>query len=134
MSSKDFWKTVIFSDEKKFNLDGSDGLRYYWHDIRKEPKLLSNRAQGGGSAMVWTAFGYGGQTEIIFIDTRMDSNIYQELLRDNLLPFGADIEGQEWVFQQDNAPVHASSSTKKWFNDHQTRVLEWPSRSPDLNP
>jgi hypothetical protein len=134
MSSKDFWKTVIFSDEKKFNLDGPDGLHHYWHDIRKEPKILSNRVQGGGSVMVWAAFGFGGQTEIIFIDTRMDSKTYQELLRDNLLPFAANIGGQEWVFQQDNAPIHASNSTKKWFNDHQIRVLEWPSRSPDVNP
>jgi len=102
--------------------------------ISEKSQNLSSRVQGGGSAMVWAAFGYGGQTEIIFIDTRMDSNTYQELLRDNLLPFGAGIGGQEWCFQQDNAPVHASSSTKKWFNDHQTRVLEWLLRSPDLNP
>ncbi len=46
------WRAVLFSDEKKFNLDGPDGHQYYWHDLRKEPKQIFSRIQGGGSAMV----------------------------------------------------------------------------------
>ena len=42
------WNDVVFSDEKKFNLDGPDGFQYYWHDLRKEKLHFSKRVQGGG--------------------------------------------------------------------------------------
>ncbi|KHJ95550.1 hypothetical protein OESDEN_04504 [Oesophagostomum dentatum] len=44
---------VIWSDEKKFNLDGCDGQRSYWHDIRKEPMYFNRRNFGGDFLMIW---------------------------------------------------------------------------------
>ena len=51
------WRRVIFSDEKKFNLDGPDGFAHYWHDLRKKPLYFSKRQQGGGSVTIWAAIG-----------------------------------------------------------------------------
>ncbi|KAI5151780.1 hypothetical protein ENBRE01_2380 [Enteropsectra breve] len=31
MDLAESWKNVIFSDEKKFNLDRPDGYSYFWH-------------------------------------------------------------------------------------------------------
>ena len=82
------WNNIIFSDKKKFNLDGPDGFRYYWHDLRMEKMILSKRVQGGGFVMIWCAFIWEGKTTVEFIDGPMDSLLYQNLLQRSLLPFG----------------------------------------------
>ena len=40
----------------------------------------------------------------------------------------------KWVFQMDNDPKHTSKVVAKWLKDNKVKVLEWPSKSPDLNP
>ena len=52
------WRRVVFIDEKKFNLDGPDGLHYYYRDLRKEQQLPSRRSMGNGGTMIWRDTGY----------------------------------------------------------------------------
>ncbi|KAG6962143.1 hypothetical protein JG688_00008758 [Phytophthora aleatoria] len=61
------WGRVIFSDEKKFNLDGPDGLQYYWHDLRCEKETYFSRQNGRGSVMVWGGFSLKGKTDLAFL-------------------------------------------------------------------
>lgn len=134
MNWTDEWLSVLFSDEKKFNLDGPDGWAYYWHDLRKEPRTFLSRQQGGGSLMVWGAFSYNGTTDIVFLEGRQNSEDYQKLLEVQLLPFGELLGGHEWIYQQDKCSIHVSKSTMQWFRRNQVTVMDWPSLSPDLNP
>jgi len=89
---------------------------------------------GGGSLMYWGAFGYNGKSKLTPIITRLDSAGYQDVLKANLLSEGTKMGGRGWIFQQDNAPIHASRSTKSWLAARNVRVLPWPAKSPDLNP
>lgn len=127
------WKDVMFTDEKKLNLDGPDGLQYHWHDLRKEPEIFSKRQQGGGSVMVWGAISYKGTLELEGIDGNMDSEYYCEVLRVGLLPVADDVLGDNWILVQDGASVHTSNHTADWLDANDVSVIDWPAKSPDLN-
>ncbi|CAD6196522.1 unnamed protein product [Caenorhabditis auriculariae] len=124
---------ILFSDEKKWNLDGPDGNRSYWRDLRKDPQLFSKRNFGGGSLMVWGGFCNGQKMDLQFITTRETSLSYQATLQKAIIPFFRN-RRRTHTFQQDNASIHKSRSTLDWLAAKKIKDLEWPAVSPDLNP
>ncbi|XP_037944167.1 protein slit-like [Teleopsis dalmanni] len=128
------WHSVIFSDEKKFNLDGPDGFSSYWHDLRQNNPIRMSRNFGGGSVMIWGGFSLHGKLTLCFINTRMNSEKYAEMLDDVLIKFLEEHADRDPIFQQDNAAIHVSKLSKSYFSSKQITVMNWPARSPDLNP
>ena len=45
----------------------------------------------------------------------------------NCLPTGS-------TYMQDNASIHVSASTNRFFEDNNIARIRWPAQSPDLNP
>ena len=147
------WRNIIFSDEKKINLDGPDGFKHYWHELGSRYLHYSKRPGGGNSYMVWGAFGFGGCLPLMECRGNMTALRYQDLLqRVNLEDNGELVGGEGFTFQQDNAPIHYVSlilllcnvfknltsynarSTVQWLRDRHIPILLWPALSPDLNP
>ena len=124
------WSKVWFTDEKRWCLDGPDRIGYYWHDLRKEPLLRGKRQCGGGSVMVWGGICGDQTTNICIMNGNINSAGYQSALENHLLPY--IVEGE--CLMHDNATIHVSISTRAWLQAHELRSLDWPSRSPDLNP
>ncbi|GBL94094.1 Transposable element Tc3 transposase [Araneus ventricosus] len=115
------WDEAIFSDEIKFNLDGPDGLLYFWFDLRKEKEIFSKR-----TVMVWGGFATEGTTPIVFVQGRMNSDGYVDILADNLLTEAQLITSGDHLLQQGNASVHVSQTSKSWFDANFVKLLEWP--------
>lgn len=125
--------SIVFSDEKKFNLDGPDGFRYYWHDINLPESIFSRKRNGGSSVMIWAAISYNSKSDICFINGTLNSVKYQEILSKYLIPFINQINNDSVRFQQDNAPAHSSKATKQWLIDHNINTFQWSPNSPDIN-
>lgn len=127
------WQYVVFSDEKKFNLEGPDGYCYYYHDLRKEEHLLDRLHSRVGGVMVWGAVSYYGHCELQFLTPKMNAKDYNCVLK-TAFPFFRNLFGNlEWHFQHDNAPIHTAHTVKSWIREEKVKVLEWPPYSPDLN-
>ena len=122
------WKTT-FSDEKRFLLDGPDGMQYYWCLDGEERKWYGKKKFSKG-LMVWGGIGANGTTSLHFCDKNMDSEYYQHVLQENYLPFHQPV----FVFMQDSALPHTFESTKEFFRQHNIKVLDRAASSPDCNP
>lgn len=64
----------------------------------------------------------------------MNSTKYCGILKEGLLPYAKEQFKSKYIYQQDNAPIHTSALTKKIFKKEKIKVMDWPSKSPDLNP
>jgi len=138
--SKDqaFWDSVLWSDESRFNVFGSDGRRKVWRKPGESLKLKNLNPtvkHGGGGIMVWGCMSSNGAGKLEIIEGIMNQEVYQNILSKNLKQSAAMLRlDKGYLFQQDNDPKHKSKSTTKYLEKNKIYVLQWPPQSPDLNP
>ena len=135
----DFWNKVLWSDESKFKLFGSDGKVVVWRSSKEEfePEgtISTVKHGGGGNVKCWACFSSSGVGSLIFIDGNMTGTSYREILENNLLKSVEKLGiSHGWIFQHDNDPKHRAAIVANWLNRNEVERLDWPSFSPDLNP
>ena len=132
----DYWNHVLWSDEMKINLFGSDSFKHVWRRPGEEYKdecVIPTVKHGGGNVIVWGCMSAAGIEELYFIERNMNSNMYCEILQQSMIP-SLQKQGSRAVFQHDNDPKHISKTTTALLNMLRVKVMDWPSMSPDLNP
>ena len=84
--------------------------------------------------MLWSCISFQGEGSLHCIRGRLNSEDYQQILGDVMLPDARCLVGEDFIFQQDNATIHTLRSTRQWLRDNEVTVLDWPAKSPDANP
>jgi hypothetical protein len=74
---------------------------------------------------------------ILHVEERLTTSaVYTRIriLENVLLPsVEPHFPNNNFIFQHDNCSIHTAHRVAAWVQDHNINVLEWPSRSPDLN-
>lgn len=147
----DYWKSIIWSDEARFDTRNDNSRRFRWREPNKELQrnlLCHSFKSGNVSQMVWGCFRDKRLGPLHFIDGIMNRNVYISILEDNMLRFYNRYvtilsnlyilrnycSFENGIFQQDNDPKHTSLAVRAWFEENDISKMEWPSQSPDLNP
>ncbi|KAL0147803.1 hypothetical protein M9458_056880 [Cirrhinus mrigala] len=121
------WRPVLFTDESRFTLSTSDRRDRVWRR-RGEHSAACNILQhdrfGSGSVMVWGGISLEGCTAIRYRD---------EILRPLVRPYAGAV-GPGFLLMQDNARPHVAGVCQQFLQDEGIDAMDWPARSPDLNP
>lgn len=135
--STQWWRRILWSDETKINVFGSDGKMYVRRPPRREydPKYTRKTVKhGGGHIMIWACMSGLGVGPLVQIRGIMNQHVYKDILLNTTLPYTFDNMPVTWKFMQDNDPKHTAASVKQCLKDNFVDVLDWPPQSPDLNP
>ncbi len=100
----DYWNNVLWSDETKINLFGSDGVKRVWRQPGEEYKdkcVLPTVKHVGGNVMVWGCMSAAGTGELQFIEGTMNADMYCDILKQSMISSLRRL-GRRAVFQYDN--------------------------------
>lgn len=135
---EEFFENWIFSDESSYVIGSSSGRRVRrLAEERLLPECIGGSKKWGTKLFFWGAISVHGVSDLVFIEGRMDSEGYIEVLKEGLLPLYRrhSLQKKDMTFQEDGDPKHQSVKTKNWKEKTGIKFLkDWPPNSPDLNP
>ena len=89
---------------------------------------------GGGSVMVCGMFSSHGTTPLVRLQTRVNAQIYKNIVQDHVVPIIQNADFDRASFMQDNDPCHKAKVVMSYLSEQDFEIMDWPPQSPDLNP
>ena len=134
-----FWKKVVFTDESKIKIGGSDGRVFVWRKSTEEwmpTCTLGTVKTGEPSIMVWGCTSNDGVGPLVLTEGSVTGKKYRDILKKHFLPLALNQRRRRLatILQDDNAPIHRENVVRVWKERDDLQCLEWPAKSPDLNP
>ena len=132
------WAPVLFTDESRFCVDFTDRHARVWRMPNEHfaPVCVAEHDRfGRGSVMVWARISAQGKTDLHVIDngTLTALRYVNEILDVYVRPYAGAV-GENLILMDDNACAHRARIIAQYLEQATIVRVEWPARSPDLNP
>ncbi|KAI4888385.1 hypothetical protein NFI96_003394 [Prochilodus magdalenae] len=132
------WCPVLFTDESRFTQSTCDRRHRVWRRRGERSaacNILQHERFGSGSVMLWGGICLEGRTALHVLARGILTAIgyRDEILRPLVRP-NAGAVGPGFLLTQDNARPHVAGVCQQFLQDEGIEAMDWPARSPDLNP
>ncbi|GFX96082.1 transposable element Tcb2 transposase [Trichonephila clavipes] len=132
------WASVLFYRRVRFTMESDSARLLIWREQRTryhQSNTVERHSYRGVGILVWAGISLGGHTDLhVFHGGTVTGLRYRdEILDPYVRPYAAAI-GNDFILMDDNARPHRVRIVEEYLEDHGLERMEWPARSPDLNP
>ncbi|GFV74211.1 transposable element Tcb2 transposase [Trichonephila clavipes] len=125
-------------DESRFSLSSDSHRILIWRErgSRNHPSNIIERDRyGDRCVLVWGGIMLGSRTDLHIFDAgSVNGTRYcNEILLPDVRLFRGAL-GLQFLFMDDNAPCHRTVAAEQLLESEDIERMDWPARSPDLNP
>ncbi|GBO11641.1 Transposable element Tc1 transposase [Araneus ventricosus] len=136
--SMDQWATVLFTDESRYSLTTDSRRTFIW----REPGtcyLSFNVCEidhyGRGGLMVWAGIMLDGQTSLHVFERGTVTGVrYRDEILEPYVRLFRGAVGPKFILMDHNARPHRALLVDEFLESEDIHRMDWPARSPDLNP
>ena len=132
------WRHVLFTDESRYCLDYTDRRARVWRRPGERfhaANIAEHDRYGGGSIMVWGGISWDGRTDLVVLNQgTLTAQRYRDEILDTQVRLYAGAVGDQFILMDDNARPHTAHIVQRYLYIEGITRMDWPARSPDLNP